>query len=192
MSLIVFAGASQFVALNLIMIGATFPEIVLATAILNARHVMFASSIARRLQPGVSALKKAWIGFEITDESFSVASAQKERYFAPEFLMGLNIIGHLAWVGGTFLGFLGASVLPLGVQKSMGIAIYALFIGLLVPMVRHNRPGFVVMAAAMALSALFKWTPLFKGLNAGLMIMFATSLAAMLGAWLPRLRGEAD
>lgn len=192
MSVIVFAGASQFVALNLIMIGAGFPEIVLATAILNARHVMFTSSIARRLLPGVSALKKACVGFAITDESFSVASAQKVRFFTPEYLMGLNIVGQLAWAGGTLLGFLGASVLPQAVQKSMGIAIYALFIGLLVPMVRHNRPGLVVAAAAMALSAFFKWTPLFRGLNAGLMIMFATSLAALLGAHLLRVRMEAE
>lgn len=186
MSFIVFAGASQFVALNLIMTGAAFPEIILATAVLNARHVMFASSIARRLRPGVSALQKAWIGFEITDESFSVASAQKERYFAPEFLMGLNIVGHVTWVTGTFMGYLGAAALPPGVQKSMGIAIYALFIGLLVPMVRKNRVGLAVTAAAMALSAFIKWTPLFSGINSGLMIMLATGLAALLGAYLRR------
>lgn len=188
MSLIVFAGASQFVALNLIMIGATFPEIVLATAILNARHIMFASSITRRLLPGVSVLKKAWIGFEITDESFSVASAQKQRFFSPEFLVGLNLVGHCVWVCGTLVGFFSASVLPPDVQNSIGIAIYALFIGLLVPMVRHNRPGLVVTAAAMALSAFLKWTPLFSALNTGLMIMFAATLSALLGASLLHMR----
>lgn len=189
MSFIVFAGASQFVALNLIMTGAAFPEIILATAVLNARHVMFASSIARRLPPGVSALKKAWIGFEITDESFSVAAAQKERYFAPEFLIGLNTVGHATWVSGTFMGFLGAAALPTGVQKSMGIAIYALFIGLLAPIARKNRVGLVVAVTAMALSAFIKWTPLFSGINSGLMIMLATSLAALLGAYLRCQRG---
>lgn len=184
MSFIVFAGASQFVALNLIMTGAAFPEIILATAVLNARHVMFASSIARRLPQGASAQQKAWIGFEITDESFSVASARKERYLAPEFLMGLNIVGHITWVAGTFMGFLGAAALPPGVQKSMGIAIYALFIGLLAPMTRKNRVGLAVAASAMALSAFIKWTPLFSDINSGLMIMLATGLAALLGAYL--------
>lgn len=191
MSFIVFAGASQFVALNLIMTGAAFPEIILTTAILNARHIMFASSIARRLQPGVSALKKAWIGFEITDESFSVASAQKERYFAPEFLMGLNIVGHATWVGGTYMGFIGASALPPEVRDSMGIAIYALFIGLLAPMVRKNRVGLAVAVSAMTLSAFIKWTPLFDGINSGLMTMLAISLAALVGAYLRRVEGKA-
>lgn len=192
MSAIVFAGASQFVALNLIMLGAGFPEIVLATAILNARHVMFTSSIARRLLPGVSTLKKVLIGFGVTDESFSVASAQKVRFFAPEYLIGLNIVGHSTWAGGALLGFLSASILPASIQKSMGIAIYALFIGLLMPMVRHNRSGLTVAVTAMAISAFLKWTPLVRELNTGLMLMFSMSLAALLGTFLLRERREAE
>ena len=120
MSLVVFAGASQFVALNLIMIGSSFPEIVLATAVLNMRHIMMSSSLARRLVPGIGALKKSWICFELTDESFSIASMQKEPRLAPEFMFGLNIVGHISWVSGTLLGFYGTSVMPQNVQDSMG------------------------------------------------------------------------
>lgn len=188
MSLIVFAGASQFVALNLIMAGAALPEVVLATAILNARLAMLSSSISRRMLPGAGVLKKAWIGFELTDESFSVASAREEPFLAPEFLMGLNLPGHFTWTSGTLLGFIGASIVPAGVQKSMGIAIYALFIGLLVPMIRKNRLGLVVALSAMALSALFKLTPFFSGLNIGVIIMLATGIAAFFGAYLSRRR----
>lgn len=184
MSLIVFAGASQFVALNLLSVGAAFPEIVLATAVLNARHVMFSSSISRRLLPGAGAIQKAWAGFELTDESFSVAASRKERYFSVEFIMGLNLPGHVSWVCGTLLGFLGTSVLPAGVQKSMGIAIYALLIGLLAPMVRKYRIGLTVAALAMTLSSLLSWIPLFSGMNIGLMIMLATGVSAFFGALL--------
>ena len=123
MSLVVFAGASQFVALNLIMIGSSFPEIVLATAVLNMRHIMMSSSLARRLVPGIGALKKSWICFELTDESFSVASMQKEPLLAPEFMFGLNIVGHVSWVSGTLLGYYGTSVMPQNLQDSMGIAL---------------------------------------------------------------------
>ncbi|HAH68530.1 MAG TPA: branched-chain amino acid ABC transporter permease [Synergistaceae bacterium] len=184
MSLVVFAGASQFVALNLIMIGSSFPEIVLATAVLNMRHIMMSSSLARRLVPGIGALKKSWICFELTDESFSIASMQKEPRLAPEFMFGLNIVGHISWVSGTLLGFYGTSVMPQNVQDSMGIALYALFLGLLLPSVRKSRPAFVVAAAGMALSALIKWTPYFAGLNRGIAIMTATGIAALIGALL--------
>ncbi|NLD06275.1 MAG: AzlC family ABC transporter permease [Synergistaceae bacterium] len=182
MSLIVFAGASQFVALNLLIIGSSIPEIVLATAVLNMRHIMLSSSLARRLTPDISALKKTWICFELTDESFSVASMQKEPLLAPEFMFGLNIVGHCTWVAGTLLGFYGTSVLPQNVQDSMGIALYALFIGLLLPSVRKSRPALIVAASGMALSALIKWTPCFANMNRGIAIMTATGLAALLGA----------
>ena len=182
MSLIVFAGASQFVALNLLIIGSSIPEIVLATAVLNMRHIMMSSSIARRLVPGIGALKKSWICFELTDESFSIASMQKETLLAPEFMFGLNIVGHCTWVTGTVLGFYGTSVLPQNVQDSMGIALYALFIGLLLPSVRKSRPALIVAASGMALSALIKWTPFFAGMNRGIAIMTATGLAALIGA----------
>ena len=184
MSLVVFAGASQFVALNLIVIGSSIPEIVLATAVLNMRHVMMSSSIARRLVPGIGALKKSWICFELTDESFSIASMQKEDLLAPEFMFGLNIVGHFTWVSGTVLGFYGTSVMPQNVQDSMGIALYALFIGLLLPSVRKSRPALVVAASGMALSAFIKWTPCFADLNRGIAIMTATGLAALIGALL--------
>jgi 4-azaleucine resistance transporter AzlC len=184
MSLVVFAGASQFVALNLIMIGSSFPEIVLATAVLNMRHIMMSSSLARRLVPGIGALKKSWICFELTDESFSVASMQKEPLLAPEFMFGLNIVGHVSWVSGTLLGYYGTSVMPQNLQDSMGIALYALFLGLLMPSVRKSRPALVVAAAGMAASALIKWTPYFTGLNRGIAIMTATGIAALIGALL--------
>ncbi len=140
------------------------------------------SSIARRLVPGIGALKKSWICFELTDESFSIASMQKEPLLAPEFMFGLNIVGHCTWVTGTVLGFYGTSVLPQNVQDSMGIALYALFIGLLLPSVRKSRPALIVAASGMALSALIKWTPFFADMNRGIAIMTATGLAALIGA----------
>jgi predicted branched-subunit amino acid permease len=64
----------------------------------------------------------------------------------------------------------------------MGIALYALFIGLLLPSVRKSRSALIVAAAGMGLSALIKWTPCFADMNRGIAIMTATGLAALLGA----------
>lgn len=182
MSFIVFAGASQFVAINLLILGSSIPEIVLATAVLNMRHMMMSSALARRLVPGISAIKKTWICFELTDESFSVAAMQKEPLLSSEFMFGLNIVGHCTWTLGTLLGYFGTSILPESVQDSMGIALYALFIGLLLPSVRKSNPALVVAAIAMALSAFIKWTPCFATLNRGIGIMLATGLSALFGA----------
>lgn len=182
MSFIVFAGASQFVALNLLLIGAAFPEIILATAVLNMRHIMMSSVLSRRLAPGISALKKALICFEMTDESFSVAAMQKEPFLASEFMFGLNILGHFTWTFGTLLGYMGTSFLPKSIQDSMGIAIYALFIGLLIPSVRKNRPALIATSIAMGVSALIEWTPCLAETNRGVAMMISAGTAAFFGA----------
>ncbi len=183
MSAVVFAGASQFVAVNLHMLGAALPEIILATWVLNLRHVMMSFALAKKFLPETSLPKKAWMCFEITDESFSVAAMQKEDKLSSEFEMGLNLPGHLTWTLGTALGWVGTAFLPDAVQDSMGIAVYALFIGLLVPAAKKNRGGMVVAAVAMALSAYIKWVPCINAmLNKGLAIMLTAGIAALLGA----------
>lgn len=182
MSFIVFAGSSQFVALNLLLIGAGQLEIVLATALLNMRHIMMSSVLARRLKPQISAIKRVLIYFEMTDESFSVAAMRKEPLLSSEFMFGLNIQGHFTWTFGTLAGYLGTSFLPKSVQDSMGIAIYALFIGLLIPSVQKNRPALITTSIAMGLSAFIKWTPIFSSMNRGLAMMAAAGASALLAA----------
>lgn len=182
MSMVVFAGASQFVALNLLMVGATIPEIVLATAVLNARHIIFSSTIATRLEQGITPLKKLIIGAGITDESFSVAAMQPEEILAPDFMFGLNLPGYFTWWSGTIAGYIGTAFLPQSVQNSMGIAIYALFIGLLVPGIRKNRAALTVAAVAMALSTFITYTPCLASINKGISVMLTTAAAAVFGA----------
>lgn len=184
MSLIVFAGASQFVGVNLFALGASTPEIVLATFILNFRHFIMSSALSRRFKTGTSRPLLGLLAFGVTDESFSVASLRDDRFLGTFFVLGLNSVGYCAWNAGTFLGvFLAASV-PETLQNSMGIALYAMFVGLLIPSLRRGRPVLLVVLAAMAVNALFSWLPALDSLSGGWGIMTATLAAATAGAWL--------
>ena len=182
MSAVVFAGASQFVALNLYMLGASAAEIVTAVGVLNLRMAMMSSALSKRFAPGIGALKKSWLCFEITDESFSVAAMRQEKHLSFEFEAGLNLPGHFTWVFGTLLGYMGTAILPSTVQDSMGIAIYALFIGLLIPSVHNDGKALTVTAIAMAASAYIKWVPCFASMNRGIAIILSAGIAALFGA----------
>lgn len=181
MSAVVYAGSSQFAALNLINIRVSLPEIVLAAAVLNMRYILMTSSLSCKFLPSMKAWEKILVCSMITDESFSLASMLEEDLLAPSFMLGLNIIGYVMWIMGTVLGFIGTAIFPQSVQDSMGIAIYALFIGLLVPSIRNNKAGLLVAASAMALSALIKWAPCFASVNRGMAIMIAAVAASSLG-----------
>lgn len=87
-SMIVFAGASQFIALNLLIAGARIGEIVLTTLLINFRHFLFAASLSPKL---TKHMKKATplIAFGHTDEIFSVASL-KEKELTKEYMLYWN------------------------------------------------------------------------------------------------------
>ncbi|MDR3566305.1 MAG: AzlC family ABC transporter permease [Negativicutes bacterium] len=135
-SLVVFAGASQFMALELIRAGIATGDIVLATFLLNLRHLMMSASLAVRLEE----VDKRWlpfIAFGITDESFSVAALRNGPLGVP-FLIALQGIAYGAWACGTFAGYLVGAALPEAVQSSLGVGLYALFTAILVPEIKKS------------------------------------------------------
>ena len=135
-SLMVFAGASQFMALDLMKAGISFWDIILATFLLNLRHLMMSASLAVRLKE----LKRTWIPFitfGITDESFAVASLKRGTLTVP-YLLTLQTTAYLAWAGGTLAGYWIGAALPAAVQSSLGIGLYAMFTAILVPEIKKS------------------------------------------------------
>ena len=184
MSAVVFAGASQFAALNMLMIGVSMADILITTALLNARHIMMGSSISQRMERGINPFEKFALFFFLTDESFSIASLQGAEIVTPGFLWGVQLPIFLTWNVLTLCGYIGTAFLPRDLQSSMGIAIYALFLAIIIPAARKSRAAVIVTLSAMTLSALLKWLPIFAQLNRGLAIIISAGAAAVIGALL--------
>ena len=180
MSLLVYAGASQFMAVNMILIGALGIEIVFATLILNFRHFIMSMSLMNRLK-NVPLSWKALLSFGITDETFAVASIEAELLedASQYYILGLFIGAYGSWSLGTLLGGLLAMVIPPTISKSMSIALYSMFIALLVPAIRKQwRFGIIA-----ALSGLFNLI-LSPWLSGGWGIVFSTILGGCIGIFL--------
>ncbi|WP_070328059.1 AzlC family ABC transporter permease [Exiguobacterium aurantiacum] len=187
MSLFIFAGASQFIGIQLIMAGSMYWEIVLTTFILNLRHFLMSASLSQRIETTSNRFLAA-IAFGVTDETFSVASTRNEATRG-HFVLGLNLIAFFAWNVGTWIGVFLAFGLPQSVQASMGIALYAMFIGLLVPSLTR-KPVIVVAALAVVTQVVLYWgVASFIPLSSGLSIIIATIVAAGVGALLYEQEG---
>lgn len=167
LSFLVFAGASQFVAVQMMSAGALWGSIVLFTFLLNSRHLLMSATISARLTRSTW-WQRAIIAFGITDESFSVASLSSGKLTFP-YLFSLNGIAYLSWVLGTILGFSAGSLLPNELQSSMGIALYAMFIALIVPAMKGSRLIFFTVVG----SALLNWI-LSHFLPGGISIILST------------------
>lgn len=173
MSAVVFAGASQFVALNLIALGTGGLEIVLATFIINFRHLLLTASINEKASPS-HRFTKAIYAFGITDETFSVASTSG-RAVTTGYIFGLNVVAYSSWVICSAAGFYMGSALPHALQQSMGIALYAMFIGLLAPSLKRSRKVLCLAAFAALFHTAFSYF-----MNEGWAIVSATLLSAVL------------
>ncbi len=134
-SLIVFAGASQFILLSLLASGAGFAEIVITTFLVNFRHLLMSASLAVRLEKKSFLLPVA--AFGVTDETFAVASFGASRITEP-YMIALNTTSYAGWVGGTAAGYLAGNLLPPKLQNIMGLLLYLLFVAILTPEVKRR------------------------------------------------------
>lgn len=137
MSIFVFAGASQMMAVGLLTQGAGLITLILATFILNLRHVIMGTCIMNRMRDG-SPLARALVSFGVTDEGFAIFTTEKEENCTLMFFFGLLVTTYLSWQAGTFIGAIASNFLPEILSASLGIALYAMFIGLLTPNLTHN------------------------------------------------------
>lgn len=190
MSLSVFAGASQFIGVNLIASGASAVEIVMTTFILNFRHFLMSSSLSQKIENSATKKLLSVLAFGITDETFAVASLREEEKINPWFLLGLNSIAFTSWVLGTCIGIFIGDALPEELKSSMNIALYAMFIGLLIPEIKNSKPAFLVSSIAILINCLLKWMPVFSFISTGWSIIISTIIAAFIGAALYSKEGE--
>lgn len=176
MSIFVFAGAAQYISLSLIAAGVAPAVIILNTFIVNIRHFLMTASLNEKMQPDAR-WKKALYAFGITDESFSVLAIQKEEKVNTSFAAGVIVISYGSWVLFTAVGHLIGANLPEFLQAAMSIALYAMFVGLLVPSMRGNRKVLSLAVIAALFNSLFYFT---GWLSTGWAILVSTLASAII------------
>lgn len=180
-SLTNLTSAGQFVGTGLIIADASLFEIAFATFVINIRYMLMSLSLSQKITFGMPLFKRCIMAFGITDEIFTVASLEKQEItFA--YMMGLTVCPYCGWALGTALGAMITSVLPKTLQSSMGIALYAMFIALIVPSAKKSKAALIVVITAVIISSAFKFVPFMKTVSGGWSIIITTIIAAAIGA----------
>ncbi|MFD2443131.1 AzlC family ABC transporter permease [Bacillus sp. CGMCC 1.16607] len=175
MSLIVFAGASQYISLSLLSLGTGTFEIILTTFIVNIRHFLMSASLNEKVEEDHTFFKVLY-SFGITDETFSVA-ATKEGSVSTGYIFGVISISYASWVVNSAIGHLVGASLPKTLQESMTVALYAMFVGLLVPSMKKNKKAIYLASVAAAFHTVFTFANI---LSTGWAIVLATILSAII------------
>lgn len=183
--------AGQFAGTNLILQGAGFLEITLTTFIINIRYMLMSLSLTQRLAKDMTLLKRLLIGFGFTDETFTVASMEQGN-LSFSFLSGLISGPYIGWSVGTALGALICSALPEALGSAMGIALYGMFIAIIIPPARKSMKITTIIIISVAVVCILRYIPVFSFISPGFRIIIATMTGAGAGALLFPLEFEND
>lgn len=183
--------AGQFAGIGLIFSKASYFELALTTLIINIRYMLMSLSLSQKLHKSMSILDKLLISFGITDEIFAVASLE-EKKITTSYMLGLITLPFIGWVGGTFIGAIASSFLPDIVQDSLGIAIYGMFIALIIPPSRKSKAITFVVILSVIFSCCLYYLPLLNKISQGFAIIISSLLAAMLGAYFFPIKDKED
>lgn len=175
--------AGQFAGMDIILSNGGLLELALATFIINIRYMLMSLSLSQRVDPKTGTLKRLVMSFGITDEIFAL-SMQRSGDITFRYFLGIMTLPYVGWSLGTFLGGFASALLPELIRKSLGIAIYAMFIAIIVPPAKKSRPVLNIILIAVAVSASLNLIPVFSGLSGGWKIIISTLTASGIGAYI--------
>lgn len=157
-SLTNMASAGQFAGIRLIEGGAPYIELIITTFVINIRYMLMSLSLSQKVSSEIPFYKRAIMAFCITDEVFALAALEKGDVKFPFFggLMATPIIG---WTLGTFLGAVASSMLSPVLQGCFGVALYCMFIAIIIPPARTGRKVAIAIIVSALFSCIFKYVP---------------------------------
>ena len=189
-SLTNMTSAGQVAGFEIIIAEGTLLEMVLTQLVINIRYFLMSISLSQRLDSSFTLRHRLLAAFGITDEVFGVASAKKHP-LTPRYMYGLILLPLIGWTLGTLLGAVAGSILPEALKNALGIAIYGMFVAIVVPPARDHRGVLVGVLVAIAMSCIFAYVPIFSFVTSGFSIIAAALLAAVVAAILfPIPKGE--
>ena len=175
--------AGQLAGLSVILASGGWIEMILTQFVINLRYALMSVTLSQKIPEKTSLPRRMLMAFGITDEIFAV-SAAKRAPVTPAYYFGLMTLPYWCWAGGTFLGAAAGGILPARVLSALGVAIYAMFIAIVLPAAKKSRPVLIVAAIALLFRCAFVFLPFLKTVGSGFAVIFCAVAAAAVGAWI--------
>ena len=190
MSLTNVTSAGQFASLDLIARQGALIELAFVQFIINLRYMLMSTALTQKLSQRITTFQRMKIAYGVTDEIFGV-SVLRSGNLEPAFSYGIILISVFGWVLGTTLGAIAGEILPARLISALGVAIYGMFIAIIIPETKKSKAVLAVVAGAFALSTLFTYAPVLSGISSGFRIIIITILIAGVAAFLAPVPDQA-
>ena len=181
MSLTMVASAGQFAAITLIGAGAGIIEMITTTIVVNLRYLLMSCSLTQKLSPETKLLHRLALSYCMTDEIFGL-SISVDGFLRPAYTYGITLISVSGWCLGTVLGVVAGNILPELVTNALGVAMYGMFLAIIIPPAKENHFLGALVAVSMAASGLFSILPYLRAISSGFRVIILTILIAGIAA----------
>ena len=180
-SLTNLTSAGQFAGLDIIIAGGSLWEMALTQLIINLRYCLMSFSLSQKLRRDEPWGHRYGVAFGVTDEIFGV-SASKPGKVSAFYNYGVMSVAIPGWTIGTLLGAISGRLLPDFIMSALGVAIYGMFLAVIIPPAKKNRSVLGVVIGAMAISTVFSMVPVLNKVSSGFVIIITTLIVAGLAA----------
>lgn len=192
-SLLNNASAGEYAGFMLIAAGAAYGEVALMTMVTNARYLLMSCALSQKFAPDTPLYHRLLVGFDVTDEIFGISIA-RPGYLDPYYNYGAMAVALPGWSVGTALGIIAGNILPLRLVSALSVALYGMFLAVIIPPSRKNRVVAVLVAisfaASFVVSQLDQVVPMVAELSDGTKTILLTVMIAGVAAYLFPVKEE--
>lgn len=177
------ASAGEYGVYSLIAVNAAMAEVVGLSVVANIRYLLMTAALTQKFRPGTSLLKRVMVALCMTDEVFGISIAYP-GYLPPSYTFGAMIVSTVMWSAGCVSGIVAGDVLPVNIVSALSVALYGMFIAIIVPPAKTDRNVLMALVCSFALSGLCAVAPVLSDFNAGTKTILLTIIVSALAAWL--------
>ena len=185
------ASAGEYALFTMIGAGATFLETAILTLITNARYFLMSCALSQRIDPKMRDIHRYTVGAVVTDEIFGITIA-RPGYLEPVYNYGAISVSVPGWAVGTALGIIMGNLLPANIVSALSVALYGMFLAIIIPPMKKNRAIALCVVAGFFLSWLFGALPALAAISAGTRTILLTVAIASAAALLAPVKEEED
>lgn len=191
-SLTNLTSAGQFAGLDIMIACGSLWEMALAQLIINLRYSLMSFSLSQKLERNLAPWHRFAVAFGMTDEIFGVSASQPGR-LNPFYNYGAMSVAVPGWTFGTLAGAIAGNIMPGFLASALSVAIYGMFLAVIIPPAKKHRAVLKVVVGAMAVSTLFACTPVLNKVSSGFVIIITTlAVAGMAAYFCPIEDGEEE
>lgn len=174
--------AGQFAGIGIIAAAGSYVEMFISQLVINLRYSLMSIAMSQKVDRNFGTGSRLTLGFSMTDEIFAVASSRGSEV-GRKYFLGLATAPYFGWALGTLLGGISGDILPQRICTALGVALYGMFVAIVVPPMKNDRHIALVVAVAIALSCVLYYQPLFE-ISSGFQVIICAVVASAVGTFI--------